>query len=72
MRWFVVRRPQYHRFMVSCSILTRSLWYLLGDSFEIEIKRGRLGRREKGTKSSVLIGVRLMESGSMPGQSLGA
>ena len=48
--------PQYYRFMVSCSILTRSLWYLLDDSYEVEIKRGRLGRREKGTESSVLIG----------------
>ena len=28
------------------------LWYLLDDSFEIEIrKRGRLGRREKGIES---------------------
>ena len=58
---------QYHRLMISCAILTRSLWYLLDDSFEIEIKRGRLEKRKR-----VLIeGYWFMESGSMPGRSWG-
>ena len=47
---------QDHRLVISCSILTRSLCYFLDESFDIEIKRARMERIEKGMESSVLIG----------------
>ena len=56
------------RFIV---MLIRSLWYLLDNSFEIEIEGGRLEERIGYEEQGIAWGYWFMESGSMTRQSSG-